>query len=48
MIGRSAIFCATMATIDQIKSEGVADIFQVVKSMRAQLPGAIQTKVTMI
>ena len=46
MVGRSSIFCATMATIDQLKSEGVGDVFQVVKAMRVQLPGAINNKVT--
>lgn len=35
-----------MATIDQLKSEGVGDVFQVVKAMRVQLPGAINNKVT--
>jgi hypothetical protein len=33
-----------MATVEQLKSEGVVDIFKVVKGMRAQLPGAIQSK----
>lgn len=45
LVGCSSIFCATMATIDQLKSESVADIFQVVKAMRVQLPGAITNKV---
>ena len=45
LVGCSSIFCATMATIDQLKSESVADVFQVVKAMRVQLPGAVTNKV---
>ena len=42
-VSRSAIFCAVATTIERCKTEGVVDVFQVVKAMRAQKPGAIQT-----
>ena len=45
MIGRSAVYCAAMATVDQMKSKSVVDVFQIVKAMRVHLPGAVQNKV---
>ena len=42
-VSRSATFCAIMTTIERCKTEGVVDVFQVVKAMRIQKPGAIQT-----
>ena len=44
-MSQSAIFCAVATTIERCKTEGVVDVFQVVKAMRAQKPGAIQTVV---
>ena len=44
-VGRSAILCAVIATIEQCKTEGFADVFHVVKSMRSHLPGAVCDKV---
>lgn len=44
-VGRSAMFCVVMASIERCKVEGVVDIFQLVKKIRGQLPGAINTKV---
>ena len=44
-VSRSATFCAIMTTIERCKTEGVVDVFQVVKAMRVQKPGAIQTVV---
>ena len=44
-MSRSAIFCAVATTIERCKTEGVVDVFQVVKAMRAQKPGGIQTVV---
>ena len=35
------MFCISMASIERCKVEGVVDIFQLVKKMRSQLPGAI-------
>ena len=47
-VSRLAIFCAVATTIERCKTEGVVDVFQVVKAMRAQKPGAIQTLVYML
>ena len=44
-VSRSAIFCGVATTIERCKTEGVVDVFQVVKAMRVQKPGAIQTLV---
>ena len=44
-VSRSAIFCAVTTTIERCKTEGVVDVFQVVKAMRVQKPGAVQTVV---
>ena len=35
------MFCAIATTIERCKTEGVMDIFQVVKALRVQKPGAI-------
>ena len=35
------MFCAIATTIERCKTEGVVDIFQVVKALRVQKPGAI-------
>lgn len=45
-IGRSAQFCAVMAALDQVRSEGRVDVFQVVKKLRGQLLGAISNWVS--
>ena len=39
------MFCAIATTIERCKSEGVVDVFQVVKAMRIQKPGAVLTVV---
>lgn len=39
------MFCIAMATIERCKVEGVIDVFQLVKKMRNQLPGAVENKV---
>ena len=44
-VSRSAVFCAITTTIEKCKTEGVVDVFQVVKAMRAQKPGAVRTVV---
>ena len=36
------MFCAIATTIERCKTEGVVDVFQVVKALRVQKPGAIQ------
>ena len=41
------MFCAMATVIDRCKTEGVVDVFQVVKALRAQKPGAVPTVVTL-
>ena len=40
-VGRSSMFCAIMSTIERCKIEGEVDVFQVIKALRVQKPGAI-------
>ena len=40
-VSRSGMFCAIATTIERCKTEGVVDIFQVVKALRVQKPGTI-------
>ena len=47
-VGRSGMFCAIATTIERCKSEGVVDVFQVVKALRIQKPGAVLTVVRII
>ena len=44
-VGRSGMLCAMMSTIERCKTEEVVDVFQVVKTLRVQKPGAVQTLV---
>ena len=39
------MFCAIVTAIERCKTEGVVDVFQVVKALRAQKPGAVLTVV---
>jgi len=39
------MFCATATVIDRCKTEGVVDVFQVVKALRVNKPGAVPTLV---
>ena len=41
------MFCAITTTIERCKTEGVVDVFQVVKALRVQKPGAVRTVVSM-
>ena len=45
-VTRSGMFCAMATVIDRCKTEGVVDVFQVVKALRAQKPGAVPTVVS--
>ena len=45
-VGRSGMFCAIVTTIERCKTEGVVDVFQVVKALRVQKPGAVLTVVS--
>ncbi|XP_064386417.1 receptor-type tyrosine-protein phosphatase alpha-like isoform X4 [Halichondria panicea] len=38
---RSGMYCSVATTIDRCKTEGVVDVFQVVKSLRVHKPGAV-------
>ena len=40
------MFCAIATTIERCKTEGVVDVFQVVKALRVQKPGAVRTVVS--
>ena len=40
------MFCALATTIEWCKTEGVVDVFQVVKALRVQRPGAVRTVVS--
>ena len=40
------MFCALVTTIERCKTEGVVDVFQVVKALRIQKPGAVPTVVS--
>ena len=40
------MFCAIATTIERCKAEGVVDVFQVVKALRVQKPGAVPTVVS--
>ena len=42
------MFCAAATTINKCKTEGVIDVFQVLKSQRIQKPGSVQTVVSTI
>ena len=44
-VTRSGMFCAIATTIERCKTEGVVDVFQAVKALRLQKPGAVPTMV---
>ena len=44
-VTRSGMFCAITTAIERCKTEGVVDVFQVVKALRIQKPGAVHTVV---
>ncbi len=44
-VTRSGMYCAIATTIEKCKIEGVVDVFQVVKMLRVQKPGAVPTVV---
>ena len=44
-VTRSGMFCALAAVIDRCKTEGIVDVFQVVKALRTSKPGAVPTMV---
>ncbi len=40
------MYCSVATTIDRCKTEGVVDVFQVVKSLRVHKPGALPSVVS--
>ena len=40
-VSRSGMFCAIATTIERCKTEAVVDVFQMVKALRLQKPGAV-------
>ena len=45
-VGRCGMFCAIVTVIERCKTEGVVDVFQVVKALRVQKPGAVPNVVS--
>ena len=44
-VSRSGVYCAVSNAIEQCKTEGVVDVFQTVKTIRMNKPGAVTTLV---
>ena len=44
-VSRVGVFCSVVNAIEMCKTEGVVDVFQVVKALRTQKPGAVLTVV---
>ena len=44
-VTRSGMFCVLATVIDRCKTEGIVDVFQVVKALRTSKPGAVPTMV---
>ncbi len=44
-VSRTGVFVAAMTVIEALKTEGMVDVFQVVKALRIQKPGAVPTVV---
>ncbi len=40
------MYCSIANTIDRCKTEGVVDVFQVVKALRVHKPGAVPSVVS--
>jgi hypothetical protein len=45
-VSRVGVFCSLVNAIEMCKTEGVVDVFQVVKALRIQKPGAVLTAVS--
>ena len=44
-VSRSGVYCSVSIALEQCKTEGVIDIFQVIKAVRMNKPGAVTTLV---
>ena len=47
-VSRVGVFCSLVNAIEMCKTEGVVDIFQVVKALQIQKPGAVTTMVKIL
>ena len=47
-VSRSGMYCAIATTIERCKTEGVVDVFQVVKALRVQKAGGVLTVVRLL
>ena len=47
-VTRSGMFCALATVIDRCKTEGIVDVFQVVKALRTSKPSAVPTMVSAV
>ena len=45
-VGRSGMYCAITMATQQYKAEGIVDVFQTVKAIRTDKPGAVLTVVS--
>ena len=46
-VSRCGVFCSFISTIECCKTEGIVDVFQVVKALRIQKPVSVLTVVSM-
>ena len=47
-VSRVGVFCSVVNAIEMCKTEGVVDVFQIVKALRIQKPGTVPTMVKML
>ena len=45
-VGRSGTFCVLSSILEQLKVEGIVDLFFTIHSLRQQQPGLVQTVVS--
>ena len=44
-VSRSGVYCSVSIALEQCKTEGVIDVFQVIKTVKRSKPGAVTTLV---
>ncbi|KAK3754634.1 hypothetical protein QZH41_014921 [Actinostola sp. cb2023] len=47
-VGRSGTFCAISSVVERVKQEQIIDVFQTVKRIRSNRPGAVETLVRIV
>ena len=47
-VSRCGVFCSLLSCIEHCKTESMVDVFQIVKALRIQKPGSVQTVVRAI